>query len=75
MLRMRIFANQTSDLRNCEIETSDFRIFCLVDVKLADFRERKCGRIFGFLKKINRIIGSTTPPAPSPHLPIELSPL
>jgi hypothetical protein len=56
------FAKQTSDLRICEIETSDFRIFCLIDVKFADFRKMKICRIFGVLKKIDRIIGSTTPP-------------
>jgi hypothetical protein len=39
---------------NCEIETSDFRIRLHFDVKLADFPDAKFGRIFGFLKKIDR---------------------
>ena len=45
------FAKQTSDLRNCEIETSDFRIFCLIDVKFADFRKRKIWSDFRIFEK------------------------
>ena len=70
--RIRLYVAESDFLLNrrriygiVKLKRRIFGSVCMLHVAETDFLLNKFGRIFGFLKKIDRIIGSTTPPGPS----------